>query len=515
VGFRVTEIYFLNDVTIEGMRTTTCLIIIIALWSCQNKTEDLDKVIKPVYEGRANNVRLSIETTDSLLAASFKWAAQQAMSYVHNGSDPVGLWYEAALPEREAFCMRDVAHQSTGAHLLGLAAHNKNMLLKFAKNISESKDWCTYWEINRYNLPAPVDYRNDKEFWYNLPANYDVIDACYRQYLWTGDVDYLQDTTFQNFYQHSMEDYTARWQLGLNEIMLRDRWINTPKPLDSGDYFHIARGLPSYEEGDLFKMQVGADLLGFQYRAYLAWAEILDLNGEKDKATEQRSNALNLKKYFITEWLNDSSKTFYRAHFSDRGFVSKPSQFLLYTGIAHADGQIDKEVARLVNFGKTNIESQSYLPLILFRYDQNKEAYAHVLDLSSPGKKRREYPEVSFAVIESIISGLAGVEANAASKLISTLPRMSEVDQQLAIKNIPIFSGEIDLTHLSPATSILLNKTGEAISWKARFYGQHKDVYVNGKKQKANTMTTDGALTVSFIELMVRDQEEINVSVLK
>lgn len=103
-----------------------------------------------------------------------------ALSYVHDGSDPVGYWYEAALPQREAFCMRDVSHQSVGAQILGLAEHNKNMFGKFAKNISESKDWCTYWEINRYDKPAPADYANDKEFWYNLNANFDVIQACWK-----------------------------------------------------------------------------------------------------------------------------------------------------------------------------------------------------------------------------------------------------------------------------------------------------------------------------------------------
>ena len=49
------------------------------------------------------------------------------------------------------------------------------MFLKFAQNISESKDYCSYWEINKFDEPAPVDFRNDKDFWYNLPANFDVI----------------------------------------------------------------------------------------------------------------------------------------------------------------------------------------------------------------------------------------------------------------------------------------------------------------------------------------------------
>ena len=69
-------------------------------------------------------------------------------------SDPVGPWYEAALPGREAFCIRDVSHQCIGAEILGQGKQNLNMLRKFVENISEAKDFCSYWEINRHNLPA-------------------------------------------------------------------------------------------------------------------------------------------------------------------------------------------------------------------------------------------------------------------------------------------------------------------------------------------------------------------------
>jgi hypothetical protein len=488
------------------MKSTSYLLLFLALWSCQNKADLADKIIDPVFEAQVDNARLSLATTDSLLAESFRWAAQQAMAYVHDGSDPVGLWYEAALPRREAFCMRDVAHQSTGAQLLGLAAHNKNMLRKFAENISETKDWCSYWEINRYDLPAPVDYRNDKEFWYNLPANYDVLDACYRQYLWTGDPDYLEDAQFVNFYERSIEDYTARWQLGLNDIRHRERWLNTPQPLDSTDYFHIARGLPSYEEGNPITLQVGADLLGFQYRAYLSWANMLDLTHNKDKAAVQRHRAEKLQQYFVQKWLNDSTKTFYQARFSDQGFVTRPSQFLLYTGIAHTDHLYKKEVARLVNFGKTNIESQSYLPLILFRYDENKAAYEHILDLSAPEKERRQYPEVSFAVIEAIVCGLAGVQAYAGNQQITTLNRLPDEKQQINLNNIPVFGGEVTVSHISPSSSSLENNTGNTVYWKAEFYGNHEFILINGTEHKAQHELTLGDQEISFVVVPVKNK---------
>jgi len=74
-----------------------------------------------------------------------------------------------------------------GAHALGLARYNLNMLKRFAESVSEARDWCGFWEIDRFNRPAPVDYQNDALFWFNLHANFDILDACYRMYLWSGD----------------------------------------------------------------------------------------------------------------------------------------------------------------------------------------------------------------------------------------------------------------------------------------------------------------------------------------
>jgi hypothetical protein len=102
---------------------------------------------------------LEFTSSDPRRVRSFEWAKGQALAYAFDTGDPVGPWYEAALPGREAFCMRDVAHQANGAHALGLARHTRNMLRRFAEVIAESRDFCSYWEIDRYNRPAPVDYK--------------------------------------------------------------------------------------------------------------------------------------------------------------------------------------------------------------------------------------------------------------------------------------------------------------------------------------------------------------------
>src|SRR4249919_844745 len=98
---------------------------------------------------------VSFSSSDTSLQTAFYHAKEMALRYKGKPDDPVGPWYESALPPRSAFCMRDVSHQCIPAEVLGLSAANKNMLTLFVKNISASKDWCSYWEINKYGKPAP------------------------------------------------------------------------------------------------------------------------------------------------------------------------------------------------------------------------------------------------------------------------------------------------------------------------------------------------------------------------
>ena len=162
---------------------------------------------------KSNSKELRFESSDKNLELTFLWGEKMALSYAHHGDDAVGCWYEAALPSRNAFCMRDAAHQSIGAEILGLSKHNYNMMSKFAANISESKDWCTYWEIDKDDKPCPADYETDNDFWYNLNANFDVMYACWRLYEWTGDKRYIEDAAFNKFYSLSAKEYVDSWQL--------------------------------------------------------------------------------------------------------------------------------------------------------------------------------------------------------------------------------------------------------------------------------------------------------------
>ena len=275
-----------------------------------------------------------LEFSSSLPALDrvFAWAKEQALAYVFTG-DPVGDWYEAALPKREAFCMRDVSHQAAGANALGLAAINKNLFRKFAVNISEAKDWCTYWEINRHDKPAPIDYRNDKEFWYNLPANFDVLDAIGRQYLWTGDRAYLDDPVFLNFYARTVNDYVERWALAPDRIMTRPVIMNLAVPLDPKDPYRVSRGLSSYNE-DEEGLNVGADLPAAQYAAYKAYALLLGRRGDAAAAAAWEKKAAEAKAFFHRTWWDPAAGRYFVLHSPDGRFRHGIGQeFLVYFGV--------------------------------------------------------------------------------------------------------------------------------------------------------------------------------------
>lgn len=192
---------------------------------------------------------VTFKSTDAALQTAFIRAKEMALSYKGKATDPVGPWYESALPPRSAFCMRDVAHQSIGGEILGLAKENKNMFRLFVNNISESKDWCSYWEINHLGKPAVEDYRNDTAFWYNLNANFDILNASWKLYLWTGDLEYINGAGFKNFHEKSVTEYINRWVLQADSLLKRPTHPNAPVPFNDQDAFHRCRGLPSYSEG--------------------------------------------------------------------------------------------------------------------------------------------------------------------------------------------------------------------------------------------------------------------------
>jgi hypothetical protein len=467
---------------------------------------------------RTGRSHLEFRSSDSRLVQSFNWAKQQAMDYVYDG-DPVGPWYEAALPGRRAFCMRDVSHQVAGAQALGLSKYTHNMLRRFAENISASKDWCSYWEINYLNHPAPIDFKSDAEFWYNLPANFDVLDACYRMYLWTGDRTYIEDPAFLNFYDHTVADYVSRWDLGADHIMARRNPVQIPL---------FFRGDPSYEESHR-DVVLGVDLLATEYAGYRSYAAIEAFRGDEGAARMYLRSASEVRKLINTTWWNPDGAFFFAFLDKDRQFQGRAGPDLLYRDVAEdgpkAQSALDVLLKKMRDEPASEVEPESHYAEILYRYGAPEAAYAEIMDLAHPGRERQEYPEVSYSVVGAIVNGLMGInvetdipiediaQGKAFEIVVRTLPHLTAKTTWAELRNLPIGRGTVTVRQYGERRTSLVNKEETKLNWEAAFPGSFSTLIVNGKPVNAHTELRHLGRAVTWVRIQVKPNKSARVEI--
>jgi hypothetical protein len=367
---------------------------------------------------------------------------------------------------------------------LGLAAFNHNMLRKFALSIAASRDWCGFWEIDKYDRPAPVDYKSDADFWYNLPANFDVLNACYRVYLWTGDRTYIEDPVFINFYQRTLEEYIRKWDKdgdGIPESYPRYR----------------SRGIGSYNEESRMYIKMGCDLVASEYAAYVAYSQIARLRNDPAEAAACAQKAARLQRVFDENWWDKTWEVFYTALLSDGSmdFQTSSSSFPLWFGIIPPGVRLNHELDLVTHLPTGGVEEMSYIPEIAYRYGRDERAYTILLALMDPRLKRREYPEVSFSVIRTIAVGLMGIEPDASEGVVVTRPHLTEATAWVRIRDVPVFQNEISVFHRGRRSSTFVNQKGRAVKWKAVFPG------------KVTTLIVDKALPSKIEEDPTGDSE--------
>jgi hypothetical protein len=446
---------------------------------------------------------LTFSSDDSLLQNGYLWAKSQAMAYVFSG-DPVGDWYEAALPGRAAFCMRDVSHQANGAHMLGLASHNRNMLHCFAENIAAERDWCTYWEIDKHNRPCPVDYRDDHYFWYNLPANFDVLDCCLRQYLWSNDRSYLEDPDFRFFYTKSVNEYVQRWDQDRDGLL-----EHYPA--------YGFRGIATYNE-EVKDPLIGGDLIAAQVAGYRAYASILDLEGRADEANAYRTKAAQLKRLYNEEWWDSQARRYKGFLTQDRSFTTDDQGlgniFALYFDLADGAERIQLTLDQVIALEPgLNVESRSYVPEILYRYGRSQAGYQVLRCLFDPGLPRREYPELSFALVGALVTGVMGLTADSRERLVRTLPRLTAETGWAKMEQVPVFELQLAIEHTGCIQTRLTCQSGQPFYWQAAFPGLHETLLVNGKPWTAQHATGPVGESESYVLLRVARGETACVCV--
>ena len=433
---------------------------------------------------------VTFKSSNNDLTKAFDWAKTKALSYAHDSSDPVGYWYEAALPSREAFCMRDVSHQAIGAEILGLTKHNENMFQKFAENISAEKDYCSYWEINRYNKAAPIDYNTDKDFWYNLPANFDVVYNAWRLYNWTGNKTWIETEALKRFYALSMNEYVDHWKLGYDQVTNRSRSMFVE---NGASKFGSNRGIPMYNEGGRGEVILGIDQTASIIAAYKAYAEILTQTGKPKEANKYKLKAQQEQKFLEEFWWDNEKQEYRSIQYADKSFdyfmIDKDQAYLHYLLYFNSidDPTKIKNLADeyRLNYNSLIVELKSYLPIIFYENGYSSLATNIIVELCSPENKRRDYPENSFTIIEHITRGLMGIDAEASANRVSTISRLDSENDWAEMNDVPILSNKISVKHVGKDKTVFTNNEGPSLTWMARMPGEHQFIYVNGIKRKA------------------------------
>jgi len=484
------------------------------LFNCKKKTSI--SVVKKDSE-KVDSTRITFNSSNQKLNEAFFWAKNKALSFAHDSQDVVGPWYEAALPNREAFCMRDVSHQAIGAELLGLGKHNFNMFLKFGQNITADMDYCSYWEINRYNLPAPIDYETKKDFWYNLPANFDVIYNAHRLYQWTGKKEYIENEVLQNFYKLSMNEYVDHWDLGYQEVQTRDRNLHVS---NDSTRFSNKRGIPTYNEGGRGETKLGIDMTASLIAAYQAMAKLSKAKGDLSYYKFYIDKAQKEKRFLDDFWW-DSQQNVFRSILYENGefdyFMVGDDQaflhYLLYFEVLSDQNKIDELVnAYAKNYTKLIVELKSYLPIIFYENGKSAIANQMIIDLCSVENKRRDYPENSFTIIEHLTRGLMGIAVDASSNTFVSLSRIEKQEDWAEMKQIPILSNSISIMHIGRSKSIAINAAGPVINWSAKFLGDHEFLYVNGEKTETKQLKSTEKL-VSYCQVLLAEGDKTTVSI--
>ena len=162
---------------------------------------------------------------------------------------------------------------------------------------------------------------------------------------------------------------------------------------------------------------------------------------------------------------------------------------------------------------KINVEEESYLPQVLFHYGRWEAAYPVLFDLSSSTKQRREYPDVSFAVVAAIVSGATGIEPSQAGDAfdVRTLAQPSRDAEALSLASLQIRGHLVNVSHTGTTSTRLVNRQGPAIRWKAAFLGDVEFLHANGHAQHALRGVLPGGSLVSWITVPVPPNASMSV----
>lgn len=481
--------------------------------------------------------KVKVSSSNEYLEDTFNWAANKLDQFVMTGKHgpvnkdenrPDGTGeadyipsYWAGYYDRTAFYSRDFVHQATGGQIAGLEEENYTMFNTFAKNCTEARKFYTVWALNFDGTPHTIDYKDDTNFVCEVPAQFELVEKAYKQYLWSGDERYIWDEDMFNFYTNVMTKYVELHDSNGNGIA-------------EGTGGGIFQGTASYNERGGEPLLEAGDAIGSQYQATLAYAGILEARGDEEGAKEWYQKAADLKKYFNEEWsvAEGQEDTYARGWSTDgvtkyTGFGKENSWFMPMKLITEPgernDAYIDYILENLgdgigsVPTAPTNIEAYTYIPDMLFPYNRSDDAWKWMKYITSIKDEPHErpsqgtngdYPEISFTFVSHTIEGMMGVEPNAGEGFVATSPRLPQEVADVTAQYIDIGDYELDLTHTGNTASEMTNHSDQDLTWEARFYGDYSSIKFGDETVPAEQKEINGEL-VSYAQVTLKAGETL------
>lgn len=145
-----------------------------------------------------------------------------------------------------------------------------------------------------------------------------------------------------------------------------------------------------------------------------------------------------------------------------------------------------------------------------FKYNRPERGWAMMNNIYEDA--RRNYPEISFVLVQNCIAGIMGVDAFAPQNLVMTTPELPGEINWVEVDSLKIGGQYVDLKHEKNYKTTLTNKSDNPMNWNAGFYGYYSSLLYNGEIVPAAQTFLNGCER-SFIETTVNPGETAVVEV--
>jgi hypothetical protein len=171
----------------------------------------------------------------------------------------------------------------------------------------------------------------------------------------------------------------------------------------------------------------------------------------------------------------------------------------LWFDALHDTARVRRTIDHLASV-QWNMENMSYLPHLYYREGYWDTATRTLLYLADPATERREYPEVSFGVVQAIVLGLMGVDPIPGTRTVTTLYR-HRGSGSAWLENLPILGTTLTVRHLSPLETTVANTGRRRLVWRAQFSGLFPGAKVGGKRVPMHRYTDKWGRIISYVDV--------------